>query len=122
MSAPPDKGLSFRQRLGFALAGLRDTWRSEKSFRTQCVLALVALGVMLWLRPALFWWGLGGSMVVLLLVAELANTALEQLVDHLHPERHEAIRRVKDTAAAAVLVLGLGCLGVAALIVVDALR
>ena len=37
-------------------------------------------------------------------MAELFNTALETLADHLHPERHPVVGAAKDIAAAAVLV------------------
>jgi undecaprenol kinase len=41
------------------------------------------------------------------LVAELLNTALEELIDHLHPGQHPAMGRAKDMAAGAVLVASL---------------
>ena len=44
-------------------------------------------------------------MVALVLAAELFNTALEHLVDGLHPEEAGFVRVAKDCAAAAVLVL-----------------
>lgn len=50
--------------------------------------------------------------IALVWSAELINTALEHLVDHLHPERHSAIKRVKDCAAGAVLVLSLASVAV----------
>ncbi|CAI2934434.1 protein of unknown function [Aminobacter niigataensis] len=42
------------------------------------------------------------------MAAELFNSALETLVDRLHPEIHPEIRVVKDMAAAAVLLICLG--------------
>ena len=53
------------------------------------------------------------------LAAELFNTALEELTDHLHPGRHARIKIVKDVAAAAVLVASLGALCVAAAFLYD---
>jgi diacylglycerol kinase (ATP) len=38
------------------------------------------------------------------MIAELINTAIETLADHIHPERHDAIQTVKNIAAAAVLI------------------
>lgn len=105
------KNLGFLQRLSFAMAGLRVALR-ENSFRTQLVLAMLAGIALVVLRPALVWWALVGVMVCLVLVAELFNTALEHLCDHLHPERHPAIEIVKDVSAGAVLVLSLGSLWV----------
>lgn len=43
----------------------------------------------------------------LVIAAELFNTALETLIDHLHPDIHPAIKRAKDCAAGAVLILSL---------------
>lgn len=78
--------------------------------------ALLLLALLI-LRPALLWWALCGVMAALVIAAELINTALEHLVDHLHPERDPRIKVVKDCAAAAVLVLSATALWVAALMV-----
>ena len=69
---------------------------------------------MCWLRPAAVWWALVALVSSAVIAAELFNTALEHLADHLHPEQHAKIRAVKDCAAAAVLVLAIGALVVAA--------
>ena len=108
-------------RVAFAWAGLRVAWHGERSFRAQGIMALVASGVMGVLQPALIWWALVGIMIVLVLAAELINTALEQLVDHLHPEQHPRIKIVKDCAAAAVLLLSLGAAWVGVLMVFSTL-
>ena len=54
----------------------------------------------------------------LILAAELFNTALENALDHLSPERHPAIQVAKDCAAGAVLMLSLSglCVFVAFLV------
>src|ERR1039458_3870607 len=49
------------------------------------------------------WWALVIIASAAVLAAELFNTAIERLADHLHPEMHPEIRIVKDCAAAAVL-------------------
>lgn len=108
-------------RAAFAWAGLRAAWHGERSFRTQCIMALMASGVMGVLQPALIWWALVGMMIALVLAAELINTALEQLVDHLHPEQHPRIKIVKDCSAAAVLLLSLGAAWVGVLMVFSTL-
>jgi diacylglycerol kinase (ATP) len=113
------KNRPFRERLGFAFGGARFAWASEKSFRTQVVIGVVALAALAALRPPAAWWALCVLSAALVLAAELVNTALEVLIDHLHPERHERIRVAKDCAAAAVLVLSVaaaivGCMTVLA--------
>ena len=58
------------------------------------------------------WWALVGLAAGLVLVAELANTALETLADLLHPEHHPEVGIAKDVAAGAVLVATLVAIGV----------
>lgn len=116
------KNQSLPRRLRFAWAGLAVAFAGESSFRTH-VLATAAVAVaLLWLRPAPVWWAILALTVGVVLAAELVNTAIESLVDHLHPEIHPRIRVVKDCAAAAVLVASLGALLVAAAFVVDVMR
>jgi diacylglycerol kinase (ATP) len=115
------KNQAFLRRLGFALAGLRTTWRAEYSFKTHVVAAAAVLGVLLWLRPAPLWWAIAALTVALVIVAEIFNTAVEGLADHLHPEQHPAIEVVKDCAAGAVLVATVAALAVAAAFAYDVL-
>jgi undecaprenol kinase len=105
------KGQSFLRRLGFALAGLKLALRRERSLRSH-VLALLAVLLTLLLTGApAVWWALLGLAGGLVLVAELCNSALETLADHLHPEQHPEIGAAKDIAAAAVLVASAVALG-----------
>lgn len=106
------KNLSFRTRLGFAIEGLRFGLRAEHSLKIQAaafVAVMVALAV---LRPEALWWALVLLASCAVLAAELFNTALEHLLDHLHPQTHPQIRVVKDCAAAAVLLASLGAVAV----------
>lgn len=98
------KGQEFSRRLGYALAGIRVAFRRERSLRTHCA---AALGVALFLAAtgaSPLWWALVGLAVGLVLVAEMANTAIEALADLLHPGQHPEIGVAKDVAAGAVLV------------------
>lgn len=98
------KGQSFIKRLGFALHGLRLAVARERSLRTHLLAATALLAVLLATRPAPLWWALLALAVGLVLVAELFNSALETLLDHLHPGQHPEIGAAKDIAAGAVLV------------------
>lgn len=73
---------------------------------------VLLLVVLLVFRPEPLWWALALLASAAVISAELANTAIEHLADHLHPEIHPGIRIVKDCAAAAVLVATAGALGV----------
>ena len=112
------KNRPFHQRIRFAVAGLRDGWRRERSFRTHVMFAVAALVALLVLHPSPIWWALVALMVALVWSAELFNSALETMIDHLHPAKHEDIRVVKDMAAAGVLVLSVAALVVAVALLV----
>ncbi len=110
---------SVRKRLlsfGHAFNGLKVMLKEEHNARIHCVAAALAI---------FLGWGLDISpmeWVVLVMVigavfaAELFNSALENLADHLSPERSEQIKRVKDLAAAAVLVCAFSSVVIAILI------
>jgi len=42
------------------------------------------------------------------LALELLNTSIETMMNHLHPEKHDQVRRIKDLSASAVLVMAIG--------------
>jgi diacylglycerol kinase (ATP) len=107
------KNQPFLSRLGFALGGIGSTLRSERSFRIHALAVVAVAAVLIWLQPEPFWWAAVALACAMVLAAELVNTAIEHLADHLHPEVHPGIRRVKDCAAAAVLVASCGALAVA---------
>lgn len=113
------KNLSIARRLGFALAGLRHALRTERSLRTELGILVVVFLALAYLRPPALWWALVSLCAGGVLAAELFNTAIEHLADHVHPDLHPQIRIVKDCAAAAVLCTVLGAIGVAAALVVE---
>lgn len=106
------KNSTLLERFGFAWAGIVSAWRNEHSFRLQLAAAAALLPVLTWLRPPTVWWVLCLVMAFLVLAAELFNTALESLMDHLHPEFHPAIKTAKDCAAGAVLLVSIAALWV----------
>ena len=107
------KNQPFLNRSRFAVAGIAHALRTEQSLRTQGVGLLLAIILLVVLRPAAIWWALvfGASSAVL--AAELFNTAVERLADHLHPDLHPEIRLVKDCAAGGVLISSAGAVAVA---------
>jgi len=101
-------------RLGFAWAGIGACWHNERSFRAHATSAILVIAALLLIRPAAIWWALAGLAIALVMGFELVNSALERLIDHLHPELHPEIKQVKDMAAGAVLVISCGAIVVAA--------
>jgi undecaprenol kinase len=114
-----NKNHSFMRRMSFALAGLAHALRTERSLRTQLAcLAGVAI-VLAYLQPPAVWWALVSLCAAGVFAAELFNTAIEHLADHVQPDLHPQIRIVKDCAAAAVLCAALGAVAVAIALVVE---
>ncbi|MFN4264181.1 MAG: diacylglycerol kinase [Aquabacterium sp.] len=113
------KGHHFLQRLGFAWDGLKAAWRQEQSLRTHAVATVCVLAVAAWVGAPALWWAVLCLTIGLVVAAELLNTAVEALADHLHPERHPAIKLTKDVAAGAVLVASITALAVGMAFVVD---
>ncbi|MCW3479178.1 diacylglycerol kinase [Neisseriaceae bacterium JH1-16] len=99
------KNRPFHERLEFALNGIGAAWCSEASFRTQIIAAIGVVLVLMWLHPAAVWWAMTALAIGAVLAAELFNTALEHVIDQLHPEHTAMIKTAKDCAAGAVLVL-----------------
>ncbi|RYZ63604.1 MAG: diacylglycerol kinase [Proteobacteria bacterium] len=107
------KNRGFPQRFACALRGIGEGLRSERSLRTQSVAVTAVVAILAFRRAPPVWWALASLACGGVLAAELMNTAIEKLADHLHPERHAAVRILKDCAAGAVLVACLAALGVA---------
>jgi undecaprenol kinase len=115
------KSRPFPQRLRFAFAGIAAAWASERSFRLQIGVLVCVTLILAVLRLEPLWWALvlltGGAVIT----AELFNTALEHLADHLHPQLHPRIAVVKDCAAAAVLVAAIAASAVGVALVIHLL-
>jgi len=105
------KGKPFYRRLMFAVEGWRAAFQKEASFRTEVFAAAGAMAVTVWLNPPALWLALVIVMISLVLAAELFNTALEHMLDGLHPEQAPFVGLAKDCAAASVMVLSV-CSGI----------
>ena len=112
------KNQPFHKRLRFALNGIGETWRRERSFRAQVGVAVLVIIALILLRPPAIWWALIGFIIAVVLAFEVINAALEGLIDHLHPDIHPEIRVIKDMAAGAVLFVVLGAIVVAAVLLI----
>ena len=87
-----------------ALRGFRDAFRSQVSIRQEVLIILVMTPLALWLGESGVERALMIGALLLILLTELMNAAIEMTVDRIGPERHELSRKAKDMAAAAVLV------------------
>ena len=90
--------------LNYSLAGLKAAYLCEDAFRQEVLLALLLI-------PATFllpvpWLGRGVMIasVLLVLIVELLNSAIEAVVDRVSLENHRLAKRAKDIGSAAVLI------------------
>jgi diacylglycerol kinase (ATP) len=90
--------------LGYSCAGLRAAYRHESAFRQECWLAVVLIPLALWLNVGTIPTLLMIMSVVLVLIVELINSAIEATVDRISLEHHELAKRAKDVGSAAVLL------------------
>ncbi|MDG9668617.1 diacylglycerol kinase [Hahella sp. CR1] len=89
---------------GYSINGLRAAWRNESAIRQEMVAALILVPLALFLSVTMVEKILMIGSVLLVLIVELINSAIEAVVDRIGAERHELSGRAKDMGSAAVLV------------------
>ncbi len=110
------KRLSFAT--GYSIKGLIAAWQHEAAIRQETLLLTIGSVIAILLpvsqteRVILI-----GSLIILL-ITELLNSAIEAVVDRIGPEHHELSGRAKDIGSAAVFVclLGTACLWITLLL------
>ena len=101
-----DQGVSGIKRIlnaiGYSYAGLIAAFKNEAAFRQELLLVAILL-------PVAFWFGEGTiekvlltSSLLLILIVELLNSAIESTIDRIGSEQHELSGRAKDIGSAAV--------------------
>lgn len=103
----PHKGASGLRRLlnatRFSLEGLAEAARREEAFRQELVLAVVLVPLGLWLGEGGVERALLAGSILLVLIVELLNSAIEATVDRVSLEEHALAKRAKDYGSAAVM-------------------
>jgi len=89
---------------GYSMRGLSAAWRNEQAFREEVVLGAPMLLIAVWLGNTTIEKLLLVGAVVLVLICELLNSAIEATVDRIGPEHHELSGRAKDIGSAAVFL------------------
>jgi diacylglycerol kinase (ATP) len=105
MAKPGATGLTrIMHAFGYSMKGMRAALRYESAFRQEAGLFVVLL-------PAAFWLGQSGLQYILLvgslllvLIVELLNSAVEAVVDRIGSEHNELAGRAKDMGSAAVFI------------------
>lgn len=104
----PHKGKTGIKRLlnalHYSFDGIKEAHRNEDAFRQEVLLAAFLLPLAFWLEPAAIGRALMIGSVLLLLVVELLNSAIEATVDRISLDDHRLAKRAKDIGSAAVLI------------------
>ena len=104
----PFKGKTGLQRVlnaaGYSWAGLTAAFRHEDAFRQEVFLALLLIPLGAYLGETGIERALMVGAVLLVLIVELLNSAVEAAVDRISLERHALIKRAKDMGSAAVMI------------------
>jgi diacylglycerol kinase (ATP) len=88
----------------YSFQGLRHAWASEAAFRYEIYVLAVALPTAWFLGKGAVERALMIGSVLLVVVVELVNSAIEATVDRVSKDRHELSGHAKDMASAAVFV------------------
>ena len=103
----PHKATGLRRlvnALKHSVAGLLQAWESEMAFRQEVILALVLVPAAFMAPVDVTQRALLVVSVMLVLVVEMINSAIEATVDRVSLDRHPLAKRAKDMGSAAVLL------------------
>jgi diacylglycerol kinase (ATP) len=100
----------------YSVDGLVAAARNEDAFRQELVMCAVLLPLALWIGKSGLERALLVGSILLVLVVELLNSAIEATVDRISFENHRLAKRAKDIGSAAVM-LALVCAGLTWLLI-----
>ena len=89
---------------GFSLLGLQAAFKNESAFRQELALCVILIPASFWLGQTAVERVLLIGALLLVLIVELINSAIEAIVDRIGSEHHELSGRAKDIGSAAVLI------------------
>ena len=87
-----------------SVLGLKAAFKHEAAFRQELLLIAVLIPMALWLGNTGTDRALLIASLLLILITEITNSAIEAVVDRIGPEHHELSGRAKDLGSAAVFI------------------
>lgn len=100
----------------FAIEGIKLAYKYNRNIKIHTVVAVLVILLSLILRITWFEFGLILVVILMVMAAEMVNTAIEEMVDLIVQEHREQARIAKDVAAGMVLVTAVGSIVVGAVI------
>ena len=90
--------------VGYSISGIKAAIQSEIAFKQEVIMCMVLIPVACMLSISLLSKALLISSLLLILIVELMNTAIETVVDRISVESHPLSKKAKDVGSAAVLL------------------
>ncbi len=100
----------------FALRGVGFVWKEETNFGFIIFFAILALCIGYYFDFTLIEYSICVVIITMVMVAEMVNTAIEEICDKIEPNHSPVIGKIKDISSGFVLVTSLGA-GIAGLLV-----
>ncbi|MFA5081203.1 MAG: diacylglycerol kinase [Hydrogenophilaceae bacterium] len=110
---PPEPANEYKGKTGlkrvwnalfYSMAGFRAAFRHEDAFRQEVILACILIPAAFFLSGEAIARALMIGSVLLVLLVELINSAIEATVDRISLENHQLAKRAKDIGSAAVFL------------------
>lgn len=98
---------SLLDRFIHATRGIKNAWRKEPNFRIEALAALLVFGAMLVLPISNTDRSVLVLVIALVLVLEVVNSIFERVLDIMHPDFSEEVKKIKDTMAGVVFLASL---------------
>jgi diacylglycerol kinase (ATP) len=111
LSKPKQRSVrNFFSSVRYAIDGFFAALKHEPSFREGLIFALLLTPLAIILPINAVSTALMVSALILILIAEMINSAIEWTIDYVRPEQHPLAKRVKDMASAAVFLSYINCI------------
>ena len=107
MTPDSTKKRSLLRSFAAAFSGLKVLFCTERNFRFHIFIGTLTIGACAFFRVKTTEWIAVLIMIVLVLCAEALNTCIEYICDLICPEYDLRIKRIKDVAAGAVLIVAI---------------
>lgn len=92
----------------YAIEGLVSSFKTERNMKIHIMAMIIVIALGIFMKLNKIEWCIITIAIVMVISAELFNTAIETVVDMVSPQKNPQAKLVKDIAAAAVLVLAIG--------------
>ena len=92
----------------YAIEGFVSSFKTERNMKIHIMAMIIVIALGIFMKLNKIEWCIITIAIVMVISAELFNTAIETVVDMVNPQKNPQAKLVKDIAAAAVLVLAIG--------------